>query len=143
MADVLVHVVDASDPDPIGQVDAVRGVLAGIGASDIPEILVLNKIDRLDDDIILTLRSTFPGAHVISAHTGEGIDNLVTAVEGSLPVPSQKVDVVMPYARGDLMDKIHRDGTIELIDHTADGTHVIAHLHPALAAEVEEACHGA
>ena len=143
MADVLVHVVDASDPDPIGQVDAVRGVLAGIGASDIPEILVLNKIDRLDDDIILTLRSTFPGAHVISAHTGEGIDNLVTAIEGSLPVPSQKVDVVMPYARGDLMDKIHRDGTIELIDHTADGTHVIAHLHPALAAEVEEACHGA
>ena len=110
MADVLVHVVDASDPDPIGQVDAVRGVLAGIGASDIPEILVLNKIDRLDDDIILTLRSTFPGAHVISAHTGEGIDNLVTAIEGSLPVPSQKVDVVMPYARGDLMDKIHRDG---------------------------------
>ena len=143
MADVLVHVVDASDPDPIGQVDAVRGVLAGIGASDIPEILVLNKIDRLDDDTILTLRSTFPSAHVISAHTGEGIDDLVTAIEGSLPVPSQKVDVVMPYARGDLMDKIHRDGTIELIDHTADGTHVIAHLHPALAAEVEEACHGA
>ena len=142
MADVLVHVVDAADPDPIGQVDAVRGVLSGIGASDIPEILVLNKIDRLGDDVILTLRSTFPGAYLVSAHTGEGIDELVEAIEAGLPIPSRRVDVVVPYARGDLMDKIHRNGTIELVDHTTDGTHVIAHLHPALAAAVEEACDG-
>ncbi|TKW72031.1 GTPase HflX [Cutibacterium namnetense] len=141
-ADVLVHVVDAADPDPIGQVDAVRGVLSGIGASDIPEILVLDKIDRLDDDVILTLRSTFPGAYLVSAHTGEGIDELVEAIEAGLPIPSRRVDVVVPYARGDLMDKIHRNGTIELVDHTTDGTHVIAHLHPALAAAVEEACDG-
>ena len=73
MADVLLHVVDADDPDPLGQVDAVRGVLSGIGASNIPEILVLNKIDRLSDETILTLRSTFPGAYLVSAHTGEGL----------------------------------------------------------------------
>ena len=142
MADVLLHVVDADDPDPLGQVDAVRGVLSGIGASNIPEILVLNKIDRLSDETILTLRSTFPGAYLVSAHTGEGIDKLVEAIEAGLPIPSQRVDVVIPYARGDLMDKIHHNGTIGLIDHTADGTHVVAHLHPALAAEVEEACDG-
>ena len=142
MADVLLHVVDAADPDPVGQVDAVRAVLSGIGASAIPEVLVLNKIDRLSDDAIVALRSTFPEAYLVSAHTGEGTDELIEAVEADLPVPSQCVDAVIPYARGDLVDKIHRNGAIELIDHTADGTHVIAHLHPALAAEVGEACNG-
>lgn len=142
MADVLLHVVDAADPDPVGQVDAVRAVLSGIGASAIPEVLVLNKIDRLSDDAIVALRSTFPEAYLVSAHTGEGTDELIEAVEADLPVPSQCVDAVIPYARGDLVDKIHRNGAIELIDHTADGTHVIAHLHPALAAEVGEACSG-
>ncbi|MSS45630.1 GTPase HflX [Cutibacterium sp. WCA-380-WT-3A] len=142
MADVLLHVVDAADPDPVGQVDAVRAVLSGIGAGDIPEILALNKIDRLSDDAIVTLRSAFPDAYLVSAHTGEGMGELVDAIEARLPVPSRRIDVVIPYARGDLMDKIHHNGTIELIDHTADGTHVIAHLHPALAAEVQEVCRG-
>ncbi len=76
----------------------------------------LNKIDRLSDETILTLRSTFPGAYLVSAHTGEGIDKLVEAIEAGLPIPSQRVDVVIPYARGDLMDHLATSTTTELSD---------------------------
>lgn len=135
-ADLLVHVVDASDPNPAGQVDAVRAVLGGIGAAAIPEILVLNKTDLVGEEDLPALRATFPGAHLVSAHTGQGIDDLVTDVESQLPRPGDHVDVVVPYDRGDLVDRVHRTGTIESLDHTAEGTHVVALVHADLAAEL-------
>ena len=59
-ADLLVHVVDASDPDPAGQISAVRAVLADIGAGDRPELIVLNKADRASAEALTTLRTTYP-----------------------------------------------------------------------------------
>ncbi|HEY5784238.1 MAG TPA: GTPase HflX, partial [Microlunatus sp.] len=104
-ADLLVHVVDASDPDPIGQIRAVRGVLADIGAGDVPELVVLNKADRASAEAITTLRTAAPGAVVTSARTGEGIEELRAVVESRLPHPEREVRVLLPYERGDLVNR--------------------------------------
>src|SRR5690606_25538026 len=75
-ADLIVHVVDGSHPDPVGQADAVREVLAEVGAEEVPELLVVNKLDAVDPDRLLQLRSDWPGAVFVSARTGEGVDKL-------------------------------------------------------------------
>ena len=135
-ADVLLHVVDASDPDPEGQIDAVRTVLAEIGASDLPELLVLNKADLAQEDTVLALRSRYPRAVIVSARTGEGIDELRSAVEQELPQPEHRVDVVVPYQRGDLVDRVHKAGVIETLEHLAEGTRIVARVLPDLAGEL-------
>ena len=107
-ADLLVHVVDASDPDPVGQIKAVRGVLADIGAGDVPELMVLNKCrpGQCGGHHRPAHRS-YPGAVVISARTGEGIEELRAVVESRLPRPEREVRVLLPYERGDLVNRIH------------------------------------
>ena len=71
-ADLLVHVVDGSDPDPIGQINAVRAVLADIGAAEIPELIVINKVDRAAAETLRVLHASYPDAAFISARTGRG-----------------------------------------------------------------------
>ncbi len=137
-ADLLLHVVDASDPDPEGQIAAVRQVLGEIGAGDVPELLVCNKADRADDATLLALRAGHPGCVVVSAHTGQGLEELTEALETKLPNPEVHVETLIPYSRGDLMDRIHRTGTIEALEHTGDGTKVRARVHPGLAEELSE-----
>ena len=82
------------------------------------------------------LRASHPRARFISTRTGEGIAELISQVEQTLPTPQERVDVVIPYSRGDLVDRIHKHGTIHELEHGVQGTHVIADLHPGLAAEV-------
>ncbi|HMR50692.1 MAG TPA: GTPase HflX, partial [Arachnia sp.] len=135
-ADVLLHVVDASDPDPEGQIDAVRGVLNEIGASGLPELLVLNKADLASEDALLALRSRHPRAVIVSARTGEGIDDLRVAVERELPQPEHRVDVVVPYERGDLVDRVHKAGVIETLEHLPEGTRIVAQVLPDLAGDL-------
>lgn len=137
-ADLLLHVVDASDPDPEGQIAAVRQVLAEIGASDVPELLVCNKADRADATTLLALRAGHPGCVVVSARTGHGLEELADAVEARLPNPEVWIETLIPYSRGDLMDRIHRTGTIETLEHTGEGTKVRARVHPGLAEELGE-----
>ena len=137
-ADLLLHVVDASDPDPEGQIAAVRQVLAEIGASDVPELLGCNKADRADATTLLALRAGHPGCVVVSARTGHGLEELANAVEARLPNPEVWVETLIPYSRGDLMDRIHRTGTIEALEHTGEGTKVRARVHPGLAEELGE-----
>ena len=137
-ADLLLHVVDASDPDPEGQIAAVRQVLAEIGVSDVPELLVCNKADRVDEAALLALRAGHPGCVVVSARTGHGLAELADAVEARLPNPEVRVETLIPYSRGDLMDRIHRTGTIETLEHTGEGTRVCARVHPGLAEELGE-----
>ena len=137
-ADLLLHVVDASDPDPEGQIAAVRQVLAEIGASDVPELLVCNKADLADETTLLALRAGHPGCVVVSARTGHGLAELADAVEARLPNPEVRVETLIPYSRGDLMDRIHRTGTIETLEHTGEGTRVCARVHPGLAEELGE-----
>ncbi|WIY83651.1 GTPase HflX [Propionimicrobium sp. PCR01-08-3] len=136
-ADLLVHVVDGSDPDPVGQVDAVHKVLGEIGAAERPELLVINKIDRADPDTVAVLKNRYPGAVAVSARTGEGVDALRTAVEDRLPIPQTKVTALVPWDRGDLVDRVHREAELDHLEHQAGGTLLTARVYPDLAAQLE------
>lgn len=135
-ADLLLHVVDGSHPDPLAQIQAVREVLAEIGASDVPEIIVINKADVADPIALAPILHRESRALVVSAHTGEGIDKLRALVEASLPQPDVALDVLLPYERGDLVSRIHSEGSVDQLEHTAEGTRVSARVHPALAGDL-------
>ncbi|MDR0847455.1 MAG: GTPase HflX [Propionibacteriaceae bacterium] len=137
-ADLLVHVVDGSDPDPVGQVAAVREVLGTIDADDIPELLVLNKMDLVGDDVRVRLRTTFPQAVFISVKTGEGLDELRARVEADIPELETLVTVLIPYDRGDLVDRMHRRGTVVTTEHQETGTLVTARVDSRLLGVLEE-----
>jgi GTP-binding protein HflX len=136
-SDLVVHVVDGSHPDPEGQLAAVREVLAEIGASQIPELVVINKADVADPMTIARLRQREPHSVVCSARTGEGIDEVRAAIEADLPRPEIEVRVLLPYDRGDLVSRIHDKGEVVSTDHTGEGTVVLARVSEALAAELE------
>ena len=136
-ADLLLHVVDASDPDPEGQIRAVRGVLADIGAGKVAEQIVLNKADLADADVLTTLRTSYPGAVIMSARTGRGLEEVRAALEARLPRPEVVVRVLLPYERGDLLNRIHQAGEITTLEHTEEGTVVHARVLPSLAGELE------
>ncbi|WP_297747269.1 GTPase HflX [uncultured Tessaracoccus sp.] len=135
-ADLLLHVVDASDPAPEGQIDAVRTVLNEIGASSVPEQLVFNKADRADATTLMMLRANYPDAVVTSARTGSGIDELRDVIAERLPKPEVPVDVVVPYSRGDLVDRVHKEALIHSIEHVEQGTHIVGFAKPDLADEL-------
>lgn len=135
-ADLILHVVDGSHPDPEGQIAAVREVFAEIEASGVPEIIVVNKADAADPLVLARIQQREPHSVVVSAKTGEGIAAAIAMVEGELPRPSVPFDALVPYARGDLIDKIHQQGEIEAMEHTADGTRVSGRAGEALAGEL-------
>jgi GTP-binding protein HflX len=126
LADLVVHVVDGSAADPRAQMEAVRTVLAEIGASSVPELVVVNKTDvsaeakRLADEI--------EGSVCISARTGEGLDVFLRVVGDRLRVPDRVVALVIPWDRGDLLAAVHREGEVLAQEDQADG----ARLHVAL-----------
>src|SRR5829696_477968 len=137
-ADLLLHVVDGSDPDPLGQIDAVRIVLNEIDASAVPELIVVNKVDAMSEDDVLALRQALPGAVWVSARTGEGIDELRRLVAERLPHPDVEVEVLLPYDRGDLVARVHRDGEVLAETHDEGGTRLTARVDGGLAAALAD-----
>ena len=135
-ADLLVHVVDGSDADPVGQISAVRGVLSQIGAADLPELMVINKADIADAESLTRLRTSYPRAAIVSARTGAGIDDLRARIEADLPRPEVEVRALLPYDRGDLLDRVHRNGELVTLEHTENGTLILARVHQNLAGEL-------
>ena len=138
-ADLIVHVVDGSDPEPEAQIAAVRGVLAEIGAADVPELVVVNKIDAADPVVLQALRAREPGSISVSAKTGAGLAALRDVIEAALPRLETQVRVVVPYGRGDLVARAHADGEVLHAEHMADGTLLDARVPPGLAAQLEAA----
>jgi GTP-binding protein HflX len=133
LADLVVHMVDVAQPDPAAQVEAVRKVLTEVGAAGVPELLVLNKADLVDDLSRARLMRQFPGAPLISAATGEGIDELLVEVAARLPHPDVYLTVVLPFQRGDLLDRAYREGEVLEVGHQADGTRLVVRAPAALA----------
>src|SRR5690606_30124357 len=133
------HVVDASHPDPEGQITAVRTVLGEIEGFDVPEIVVLNKADLAEPETIARLRSQVGDSVVVSARTGQGIDELRDLIAAHLPRPAVEVDVTVPYDRGDLVSRVHTSGEVLAEEHLEGGTRLHARVDEALAAEL----HGA
>lgn len=138
-ADVIVHVVDGSDEAPREQILAVREVLAEIGAQDVPEIIAVNKADVADRESIADVLRSEPHAVVVSAHTGEGIEELMAAIEADLPGQLVDVDAVIPFERGDLISRSYKAGEVVSIDHIETGSHIKVRVPQALADELTAA----
>ncbi len=141
-ADLLVHVVDGSDVNPLAQINAVRQVISEVisdhGADQAPELLVVNKIDAASDLALAKLRHVLPGAVFVSARTGDGIDVLRRRMAELAAPTDAAVDVVIPYHRGDLVSRVHADGRVQQAEHTSEGTRIRARVPVALAASLRE-----
>jgi GTP-binding protein HflX len=124
-ADLLVHVVDGSAHDPDAQIDAVREVLAEIGADLVPELLVVNKIDR--SERARRFAGEHPGAVAVSARTAEGLPGLLQSLGDRLRSADRVVELVVPFDRGDVLAAVHREGEVFLESHEEGGTvvHVV------------------
>jgi len=142
-ADLILHVVDGSDPDPLAQLAAVREVLGEIGARDVAELVVVNKSDAADPIAVEAVTQRERDCVLVSAQTGAGIDKLLAAVEDALPRHEAQVRTVVPYERGDLLARAHEEGEVIELRHGADGTLLQARVPMALAAEFERVCRAA
>jgi GTP-binding protein HflX len=126
LAEVVLHVADASSPHLDEQIEAVRRVLGEIGAGDIPEILVLNKVDELPGSQRARLARRHPGSIAVSALTGEGIDELERFLDERLPHPPVEVELLVPYGREDITARLYRDAEVRSTRHDPAGTVVHA-----------------
>ncbi|MDF0532635.1 GTPase HflX [Tsukamurella sp. 8F] len=136
-ANLLLHVVDGSDPIPEQQIAAVRQVLREVAGEQnhaLPrELLVVNKIDAADPLVLTQLRHSLPDAVFVSAHSGEGLDELRARMTELMTADDVDVVLRLPYARGDLLARLHAEGTVVATEHEADGTRVTARVPRPLA----------
>jgi GTP-binding protein HflX len=114
----VVHLVDATAVDPLGQIDAVRIVLEEIGAGTIPEILAFNKVDRAPE--AKALAAAHPGSVAISARSGEGMDELFLAISDRLRAGATTAELLVPFERGDVLASVHRLGEV-LLEEPGEG----------------------
>jgi len=121
-SDLLVHVVDGTDEDPAGQIEAVEEVLLEIGASEIPQLLVVNKIDALDEREVTRLANLWPEAVLISARDGDGLAELQAAIGDALSKDLITLSLNVPYDRGDVVAAAHRIGEVIEEKHDSAGT---------------------
>ncbi len=132
-ADYVLHLVDASDPDPAGRIAAVHGVLGEIDAGEVPELLVFTKVDAADDATLEDLRRTYPEAVLVSARSGEGIATLLARLADGLRALTTIVELHIPYERGDVLPALHREGDVLVTVHDPDEIRVRARLPEAVA----------
>ena len=136
LADYLVHVVDASAPDPQAQIDAVRVVLDEIDAAAVPELLVFNKAD-LAPGVAKELVEDHPGSVAISASTGEHVDEFLRTLSDRLRLLTVVREFVIPYDRGDVLAAVHREGEVVSIGEGEESWTVRARLSDASAGRLE------
>ena len=136
-ADLIVHLVDGSHPDPMEQIRAVREVIDEIGGGEIMEIIAINKADVAKPEVVMELLRKESNAYAISARTGYGVDTLVKAIEAALPKPKIEIDVVIPFNRGDLVSAVHERGEIISEEYLPEGTKLHAMVDGALARKIE------
>jgi GTP-binding protein HflX len=136
-SDVIVHVVDGSHPDPSAQLATVRDVIHEVDGRDIPEIVVFNKSDLVDDDQRLVLQGLEPTAVFVSARTGEGMTELLDRIAGILPEPEVELDLLVPYDRGEVVSHLHESGRVVTTDYEEGGTRLHARVYPSDVAGLE------
>ena len=138
-ANLIVHVVDGSHPDPFEQIRAVREVITEIGGGEIPEIIAINKVDAADPDVVMEILRKEKNSFAFSARTGFGIEGLVRAIEKSLPHPNVEINALIPYDRGDLVSAVHERGEIISEEYVETGTQMRALVDGGLAKAIEDA----
>ena len=138
-ADLILHVVDGSHPDPFSQIDAVNEVLSDIeGVGNIPVVIAFNKADMMDGAARERIAALAPEAHIVSAATGEGIEALRTQVESMLPTPNVHVSALLPYTAGSLLSRVREYGKVESVEYRGDGVMLEAEVDGVLAAQIVE-----
>ncbi len=135
-SDLILHVVDGSHPVPEEQLAAVREVIRDVGATDVPEIVVINKADAADPLVLQRLLRTEKRALAVSARTGKGIQELLALLDNELPRPSVEIEALVPYTHGRLVARAHSEGDVISEEHTPEGTLLKARVHEELAAEL-------
>jgi GTP-binding protein HflX len=132
-AELLLHVVDATHPNAPAQLESVEDTLAELEVEHLPCVLALNKVDLLPSDSDLLSRFEMSGpVTAVSAHTGQGIEELLIAIEAALEGYLQPIVVHLPYDRGDLISLLHERGQVDQEEHDADGAIIYARLAPGL-----------
>ena len=141
-ADLVLHVVDGSDPFPLKQIAAVNKVIGEIvqeyGETAPPEIIVVNKIDAADPLVLAELRHAVDDVVFVSAYTGEGISELEARLELFLNSLDSHVELLVPFTRGDVVSRVHQYGTVLREEYTEAGTRIDVRLAAELAAELAE-----
>jgi GTP-binding protein HflX len=137
-ADLIVIVVDGSNPQPMKQLNTVRAVMAETGITGIEQLVVFNKRDLMPFDVEIELANRVPGSMFVSAKSGAGIKELEEAIASKLPQPEIEFEGLIPYHRGDLISRIHLSGQLLSSEYQEDGTMVHARVEPALATELEQ-----
>lgn len=117
-SDLLLHVIDLSHPNSQAQARAVMSTLEEIGASHIPILTILNKIDRLaSEDLVTSQISSYPDCKIISALNGDGIPELLNRIRQVLYENMVPLDIRLPYSQGNLISLFHETGQIDRIEH--------------------------
>ena len=128
-ADLLLHVVDVSHSEAEAQIAAVNEVLDDLDATDIPMLMIFNKIDNLQtEDGLQVLRSQYPDAHLISAHRGDGIETLMEALSNLFVELGPDLSLIIPYTDGKALDLLYKHGTVLNAEYAADAIHVKARM---------------
>jgi GTP-binding protein HflX len=137
-ADLLLHVVDGTANDPDLQYASVREVLGEIGAAQVAELVVINKVDQLDEVARARFTRRFPDAILISALSGDGIPELLSSIAAHIPPPEIEADLLVPYERGDVVAALHAAGAVLQEEFTPEGTKVRARLREDQAGRLEQ-----
>ena len=138
-ADLLLHVVDASVADCEGQAAAVRQVMESIGAAEVPELVVFNKIDIASG--VENLLAAHPGSVAVSAATGAGLDHLAAVIGDRLRAAAGTAEFVVPFSRGEVMAGLHRSSQVLSETATGDGMRYRVRIDAASAARFAEYRH--
>ena len=128
-ADLLLHVVDVSHSEAEAQITAVNEVLDDLDATDIPMLMVFNKIDNLQtEDTVQILRSQYPDAHLISAHRGDGVAALMETLSSRFTELGPNLSLSIPYTDGKALDLLYKHGTVLNAEYATDAIHVKARM---------------
>ncbi|MDM8532347.1 GTPase HflX [Anaerolineales bacterium HSG25] len=122
-ADLLIQLVDVTHPNAIEQAATVNKTLEMLGIVDVPALVALNKIDRLDSpDIAAEQLAQYPNSIAISAISGQGVDDLLARIEGVLQNHWHAMTLLIPYDRGDLVSMLYDQSVVQNEIHQAEGT---------------------
>jgi GTP-binding protein HflX len=138
VAALILHVADVSARDVEEQVAAVRDVLAEIGAGEIPELLVLNKVDLLSEVERARIGRMFPDGVFVSALEGDSLDLLAVRLEETLPAPPIEVELMVPYERQDVVARLYEEADVAAAEPKDSGTFLKVRVDERQLARVRE-----
>jgi GTP-binding protein HflX len=137
-SNLILHVVDITHPNAAEQAAIVDETLLELGAAHIPQLVALNKVDRLDNPAEVTeLLAQYPNSLAVSAITGYGVPTLLSRIEGILQRARESVQLLIPYERGDIVSMLYEQAIVERETHLAEGTLLEVHVPGHLLDQIE------